>query len=163
MHRKALPSDFDFFYALYMHPAVNPYLLYEWMDATAFQPIYEDLLRQGVLYVYQHEGVPAGMFKLVRLLHRTAHVAYMGGVAVDPQFAGQGLGAKLIQEVLDLGKTLGLRRIELSAALNNERAIRLYEKMGFEKEGILRQYTWLISENRFLDEVLMSFLYEGNV
>jgi putative acetyltransferase len=64
----------------------------------------------------------------------------------------------MLEEILALGRERGLLRIELSTATINERAIRLYEKMGFEKEGILRKYTYLKSEDRFLDEVLMAVL-----
>jgi putative acetyltransferase len=34
----------------------------------------------------------------------------------------------------------------------------LYEHAGFEKEGVLRKYTHLQSDDRFLDEVLMSYI-----
>jgi putative acetyltransferase len=160
MNRQAETADLEFFYRLYMHPAVNPFLLYEYMDAEAFAPIFEDLLRQKVLYVFEYAGQSAGMFKLIPLTHRTSHVAYLGGFAVDPDFAGRGLGTLMLQDVLKLGQSRGFKRLELSAAVGNERAIQLYEKMGFEREGILRQYTWLKSEGRILDEVLMAYLYK---
>jgi len=51
-----------------------------------------------------------------------------------------------------------LRRIELSVAHINEKAIRLYEKTGFQKEGVLRDYCWLKSENRYMDEVMMAYI-----
>jgi len=35
----------------------------------------------------------------------------------------------------------------------------LYEKAGFVKEGVLKKYTWLKNENKFLDEVMMAYLY----
>ena len=38
------------------------------------------------------------------------------------------------------------------------KAIRLYEKAGFEKEGVLRKYSRMKNENIFLDEVMMSWL-----
>jgi RimJ/RimL family protein N-acetyltransferase len=65
----------------------------------------------------------------------------------------------MMQEILSVGKEMNLLRIELSTACINEKAISLYEKAGFAKEGILRKYTWLKSENRFLDEVMMAYLY----
>lgn len=43
MTQKADNNDFNFIYELYMHPQVNPYLLYELMDAGNFEPIYKDL------------------------------------------------------------------------------------------------------------------------
>lgn len=160
MIRKATPSDFEFIYGLYFHPNVNPFLLYEQMDAPAFQPVFNDLLEKEVLYVFEHEGQNAGMSKLVPLAYRTDHIAYLGGVAMHPDFAGKGLGEKMVGEILQLAKQSGFLRIELSTATINERAIRLYEKTGFQKEGVLRRYCHLKSEGRFLDEVLMSCLLE---
>lgn len=159
MTRAALPSDFAFVHGLYMHPQVNPYLLYEPMDSLAFQPIFDQLCDAGVLFVFEHQGAPVGMFKFVRQEHRCDHIAYLGGLAIDPAHSGKGFGNLMMREIVALGAQLGLRRIELSTAVTNDKAIALYEKHGFQKEGILRNYTHLKSENRFLDEVMMSLLY----
>jgi len=160
MIRKATPSDFDFIFGLYFHPDINPFLLYEQQDAAGFQSIFNDLIEKDILYVFEYNGQKAGMFKLVPLTYRTDHIAYLGGVAIHPDFAGKGLGAEMIRSVLVLAKQSGLLRIELSTATINERAIRLYEKAGFQKEGVLRRYTHLKSEGLFLDEVLMSCLLD---
>jgi putative acetyltransferase len=160
MIRIAQPADFDFTYELYMHPQVNPFLLYELMGRDEFKPIFEDLLDKGVKFLYGNEENPwIGMFKLVPLTHRTDHIAYLGGLAIHPDFSGKGHGRQMIREILAHAKQQGLLRIELSTATINQKAIRLYEKMGFEKEGILRKYTHLKKENKFLDEVLMSYLF----
>ena len=158
MIRNATSQDFSFFYRLYMHPEINPYLLYELMDEASFAPIYEELLRSGVLYVFEHQGQSAGMFKFIPLQHRTDHIAYLGGVALAPEFAGQGLALSLFDGVFELAASKQIRRIELSVATHNQRAIRLYERVGFQVEGILKNYTHLKSEGRFIDEQLMARL-----
>lgn len=160
MLRKALPTDFELIYTLYFHPKTNPYLLYEPMDVLAFRPIFDALLGQQVLYLFEHEAMPAGMAKLVPLTYRTDHIVYLGGVAIHPDHAGKGWGAQMLREVLALARQSGFLRVELSTAITNERAIRLYEKSGFQKEGILRRYCHLKSEGRFLDEVMMACLLD---
>jgi L-phenylalanine/L-methionine N-acetyltransferase len=160
MIRPATTGDFSFIYSLYMHPEINPFLLYEPMNTEIFRPIFDELIVDDVLYVYYAQDVPTGMFKLVQLKHRTAHIAYLGGVAIDPIFAGKSYGASMLQEIIALGSSMNLRRIELSTATHNRRAISLYEKLGFQAEGVLRNYTYLKNENRYIDEVLMSYLYE---
>lgn len=140
MIKKAAQDDFDFIYGLYMHPRVNRFLLYEMMDAAAFRPIFDELLSDDVLYVYETDGVPTGMFKLVPLKHRASHVAYLGGLAIHPAFSGKGHGKILMREILSLGKQMGFLRIELGVETANTKAIGLYEKAGFEKEGVLRKY-----------------------
>jgi L-phenylalanine/L-methionine N-acetyltransferase len=159
MTRNITQADFDYIYNLYMHPSVNQFLLYEKMDKQAFQPIFDDLLAQNVIYIFSEEGQDIGMFKFIPLKHRNCHMAYLGGVAIDPNCAGKGFGSKMFDEIIEIGHKFGLKRIELSVATFNEKAIKLYEKHGFVAEGILRNYTYLVSENRYFDEQLMSYLY----
>ncbi len=158
MVRHAVSEDFDFIYALYFHPDINPFLLYEMMEKTDFQDIFDDLLSKNCLYIFEDAEQQVGMFKLVPLTYRTSHIAYLGGVAIHPQYSGRGFGVQMMNEILALSQQKGFLRIELSAATMNEKAIHLYEKVGFQKEGILSRYTYLKSKNQFLDEVLMSYL-----
>jgi len=161
MIRKATTSDFDFIYSLYMHPQINPYLLYEMMDVAEFKPIFDELFNKDVLYIFEDNNTAVGMFKLVPLLYRNTHIAYLGGLAIHPSFAGKGHGLTMLNEITAYAKQQGFLRVELSVATINEKAIRLYEKVGFVKEGIFRKYTYLKSENRFLDEVMMAWLSES--
>ena len=158
MIRKITEKDFDFIYELYMHPQVNMYLLYEPMSTDEFKDIFTDLLNKEIIYVFEDNGIAAGMFKLIPLTYRASHIAYLGGLAIHPVFGGKGLGLAMLKEILAYAKNQGFLRIELSVAAINEKAIRLYEKAGFEKEGVLRKYTHLEKENKFLDEILMSWL-----
>ena len=159
MIRLATPEDFDFTFNLYMHPDVNPFLLYERMDKASFTPIFQDLTANNLLYIYTASHELTGMFKFIHQKHRNAHVAYLGGLAIHPSFFGKGYGFTMMQEIIELGTSKKLHRIELSTAVTNVKAITLYEKSGFEKEGTLRKYTYLKSENKFVDEVMMSYLY----
>ena len=159
MIRLAGKEDFNFIYGCYMHPQVNPYLLYEEMDAESFQPIFDSLLQQGIKYIYGIDKESIGMFKLIPLLHRNHHVTYLGGLAIHPSFSGKGEGRKMLEAIIQLAGERGFLRIELSVAATNEKAIQLYEKVGFEKEGMLRKCTHLKSEGRFNDEVMMALIF----
>ena len=159
MARSITATDFDFIYSLYMHPQVNPWLLYEPMDAAAFKPVFEDLLSKNILYIFEAEGRPVGMFKFIQQPYRNHHIAYLGGLGIHPEFTGKGYGQQMMTEIVALGKTMGIVRIELTVATINEKAITLYEKNGFVKEGVLRKFTHLVKEDRFIDEVMMSYLY----
>lgn len=162
MIQQATSNDLTFFYDLYMHPEVNPFLLYEKMDVASFEPIFHELVDNHLLYIFKVQNEPVGMFKFIPLKHRNLHIAYLGGLAIDPQHNGRGYGALMMQEIIDLGKSRGFLRIELSTAVSNTRAIHLYEKCGFKKEGVLQKYTYLKSENRFVDEVMMAYLYPSS-
>lgn len=156
MVRAAVPEDFLFVYHLYMDESVNPFLLYEPMTEEEFAPVYEDLLSKGIKFIYLHEGIVVGMYKLVRFTYRSAHVAYLGGVAIHPAYAGQGHGEKMLTAMLEQASSEGILRIELTADTFNDRAIKLYRKLGFREEGVLKKYTYLASEKKYLDEVLMA-------
>ena len=119
MLRPATIADFDFFYEMYMHPQINPFLLYEILEKKDFKPIFKDLLRQKIIFTFHEtpDSGAVGMCKIVQLLHRTAHIAYLGGVAIRPDHAGKGLGEKMMLDILEVGKQRGLRRIELSTAV----------------------------------------------
>lgn len=158
MIRKVTAQNFEFVYGLYMHPQINPFLLYEMMDAETFKPIFEDLFRKELLYIFEEKNTAVGMFKLIPLMHRNTHIAYLGGVAIDPLFGGQGHGLNMVRAIIKYAEEQGFLRVELSVASVNEKAIRLYQKAGFKKEGLLKKYTYLKSENRFLDEVMMAWI-----
>ena len=53
------------------------------------------------------------------------------GVALLPAFRGRGLGERLMGTTLTAAGTFGLRRVELTVRGDNDRAIRLYERLGF--------------------------------
>lgn len=163
MLRNATAADFPFFYGLYMHPQVNPWLLYEPMDEGEFGPIYVNLLSQACLYVCEQNGEAVGMCKLLPMPYRNSHVLYLGGVAVDPAHVGKGYGQAMLQEILTWAQQRGFLRIELTVASFNNKAITLYKKAGFVEEGVLRQFTYLKSQDRIIDEVLMSYLIDRNM
>jgi putative acetyltransferase len=63
------------------------------------------------------------------------------GMAVHDDFQGRGVGSALMAAMLDLADNwLGLRRIEMEVWADNAQAVHLYEKFGFEVEGVGRQY-----------------------
>ncbi len=158
MIRKATTKDFEFIYELYMHPQINPYLLYEQMDTLAFLPIFEELVSKQVLFVYEDETKQIGMCKLVPQQHRNAHIIYLGGVGIQVSQSGKGHGLNMLQEIKTYASNSNFSRIELSVATINVRAVHLYEKAGFVKEGIMKNFTYLKEEDTFLDEVLMACL-----
>jgi putative acetyltransferase len=58
------------------------------------------------------------------------------GMMVRDDWQGKGIGTALMQAIVDLAdKWLNLYRLELDVYTDNEPAIRLYKKFGFEIEG----------------------------
>jgi L-phenylalanine/L-methionine N-acetyltransferase len=66
---------------------------------------------------------------------RRRHVGSIG-MAVCDDWQGKGVGTALMQAAIDLAdKWLNLMRLELEVYVDNEPAIRLYKKFGFQIEG----------------------------
>lgn len=65
------------------------------------------------------------------------------GLAVHDEWQGKGVGTALMRAGVDFAdRWLNLTRLELEVYVDNEPAIRLYERLGFEREGVLRQYAF---------------------
>jgi GNAT-family acetyltransferase (TIGR03103 family) len=54
-------------------------------------------------------------------------------LAVDPQTSRPGIGEALVRRLADLMKQAGAARLDLSVLHDNEQAIALYERLGFER------------------------------
>jgi L-phenylalanine/L-methionine N-acetyltransferase len=61
------------------------------------------------------------------------------GMSVSREHRRHGIGASLLQALFTWTKGAGVSRVELEVFENNDAAIRLYERMGFEHEGRRRQ------------------------
>ncbi|AWW39490.1 GNAT family N-acetyltransferase [Streptomyces cadmiisoli] len=76
---------------------------------------------------------------------------------IGPRGRGRGLGTEATRLIVGHGfEQLGLHRIELAAYGTNHRALRVYEKVGFVREGVRREAAW--RDGEWVDEVLMAVL-----
>ncbi len=60
---------------------------------------------------------------------------YIANIAVATKSQGCGIGNLLMQRILEVAKSENCVEITLEVRVSNERAIRLYEKFGFEIEA----------------------------
>ena len=87
---------------------------------------------------------------------RRRHVGSIA-ISVSEAWQGKGVGKALMQAGVDLAdKWLNLTRLELEVYADNEAAIRLYERFGFEREGVLRQHAF--RDGRYVDSIMMGRL-----
>lgn len=82
-----------------------------------------------------------------------AHVGVLG-MGLRPDWRGRGLGAELMAAALEASRRCGLERVELAVFADNERAQRLYAKMGFVVEGVQSRRAKI--DGRYRDEILMA-------
>lgn len=87
---------------------------------------------------------------------RRRHAAGLG-MAVRDDWHGRGVGTALMAACINLADNwLNIRRLELEVYVDNEPAIRLYKKFGFEIEGRLVDYAYRNGE--FVDAYVMARL-----
>lgn len=85
-----------------------------------------------------------------------AHIGSLG-IGVLAAYRGQGIGKALMNTALENAKLKGLTRIELTVRENNKPAIALYEKMGFEKEGIHKNGVCI--DGKYENHIFMALLW----
>ncbi|MEM1266726.1 MAG: GNAT family N-acetyltransferase [Pseudomonadota bacterium] len=106
--------------------------------------------------VAEREGRVIGFLTLYRNQHRRGHSAALG-MAVDSAFAGQGCGGTLLGAATDhADRWLLVSRLELTVFADNDRAIRLYERHGFEAEG--RHRGFALRDGELVDAIAMARL-----
>jgi len=68
---------------------------------------------------------------------------YMVGVQMRPSLTGKGMGTEVIATIVDFGKkTYNFNELYLLVAKFNERAIKIYERLGFE---VTEEFTWFVN------------------
>jgi aminoglycoside 6'-N-acetyltransferase len=78
-------------------------------------------------------------------------------IMIDPEHHGNGYGPEALRAVIDHFIAAGHHRFTIDPSVDNERAIRTYEKTGFKRIGIAREYEELTPGKRS-DGLLMDLL-----
>ena len=87
---------------------------------------------------------------------RRRHVGVVG-MSVHDDFQRRGIGSALTAALVDVADNwLDLKRLELTVYVDNEPAIRLYRKFGFEVEGTCRGYAF--RDGQYVDAFAMARL-----
>lgn len=84
---------------------------------------------------------------------RLAHRGSLG-MGILPDYRNKGLGQKLLAKAIEKAKEFGLEKIELNVYTSNVNAIKLYRKMGFTEEGLIKKYRKL--DSRYFDCLVMA-------
>jgi RimJ/RimL family protein N-acetyltransferase len=114
----------------------------EWLQKVSMW----DPWRDGHLYMAIIENttgkfVGGAALQDVRLPHNRAELSIS---IYDPEDRGKGYGGDAVLVLLRVGfHILGLNSIYLDTMEDNERAIHLYEKIGFKRVGILRETEYM--------------------
>ena len=137
------------------HPfPVNREMEERWYDTILYSNFPTTVL--GIEHQIDNILIGIVLLRNIHQLHRHCEFAiYLG----DKNYKGQGLSKEATCAALAFAfDQLGLQRVYLQVLEHNQIAIKLYQKLGFKQEGILRQSVY--KDGQFRNELMMSMLKE---
>ena len=110
--------------------------------------------KKSMMFVARHNGKIVGLAAYRSMPRRFSHRADIG-ISILKDYWGNKIATRLIETMLDFAQNVARSKvISLEVATDNIRAIRLYEKFGFEKIGLFKKYFKVVDE--FLDAYIMT-------
>lgn len=90
-----------------------------------------------ILGAFDDNARLAGVVSLSReSFAKRAHKAILWGMYVRPEFRREKLGTQLVNALIAIARAWGdVEQVVLTAATRNQRAVRLYESLGFKSYG----------------------------
>jgi RimJ/RimL family protein N-acetyltransferase len=158
--RPSTPKDFDGFYeCLAAICRERRYLsMTEPPPKDAARSFIEEARRRGKLQCVALSGpVVVGWCDITP--HAFEGFRHCGrlGMGIAAGFRGRGIGRRLLEATVHRAREAGLTRVELEVFSSNVSAIRLYERSGFEHDGVHRHGR--IIDGRVEDVLLMGRLF----
>lgn len=149
-------DDIDFIHQMMNNPDIMKFWFQE-----AYKPkaqLEEEYLKykddnHARQFILEKDGVKLGMVALfgIEHVHRKAEFAIM----IDPAYQGHGYASKATHLTINYAfSTLNLNKLYLVADAINEKAIHVYEKVGFNLEARLKD-EYFVNGN-YHDSVIMS-------
>jgi RimJ/RimL family protein N-acetyltransferase len=142
----------------------DPYALAMWsgnagfswpFDASQLVGFHAAESERRVLVATEADGTPVGHLGLKP--DRRGWSARLGLLVVSPLRRGRGYGATMIHDALAIAfKELSVHRVDLGVYTQNTGAIALYERLGFQREGVQREVT--LVKDQWWSSLTMSLL-----
>ena len=108
-------------------------------------------------FVATKDGVVVGWCDIRRNGRDTDARCGTLGMGIIPGYRDRGLGRRLIETTLEAARASGIHRVELHVNADNSRAIALYEKAGFVREGVAREAVKI--DDRYIDSIRMAKIF----
>lgn len=124
---------------------------------AAFIKMVEETERNLFIAAYDGERqIGNAMLECVNERKKTRHRANFA-ISILKDYWGQGIGRKLMEEIIEVAKEAEYEQIELEVVATNERAIRLYESFGFELCG-KHPRGFKLKDGTYVDMLLMTLM-----
>lgn len=108
--------------------------------------------------VMEVDGVPVGTIGLLSIDRKNSKAEYYVAMG-ETAYKGKGVAKEASRMILKYGfEELELNRIYLFTEIDNIAAQKLFEKVGFTREGVIRQD--IVSHSKYVDRVAYGYLKE---
>jgi len=111
----------------------EPYETFAELSALYDEHIHDQRERR---FVVELDGEKTGLVELVEIDHVHRRAEFQ--IVIAPEYQGRGLAARATRLAMDYGfNVLNLYKLYLLVDRENDRAVRIYKKLGFKPEGEL--------------------------
>jgi len=110
-----------------------------------------DCLQRNYYCLIQELNQETSGFAIQSISLEEAHLLNIG---IKEEFRGKGLGEDILNKVIIFSGSIGCRKVFLEVRVSNNKAISLYQKEGFKKVDIRRNYYQLGEERE--DALIMT-------
>ncbi len=97
-------------------------------------------------FVYEKNGETVGFYIISKILDEVEIYT----IAVDELYRGQKIASNMLEHLINFSKEMKVSKIWLEVSTKNMPAINLYEKFGFEKIRLRKNYYSLTNEDAFI-------------
>lgn len=109
--------------------------------------------------IIEADGVPVGTIGLLSIDRKNSKAEYYIAMG-ETAYKGKGVAKEASRLILQYGfEELGLNRIYLYTEIDNIAAQKLFERVGFIKEGVVRQD--ILSHGKYVDRIVFGYLREA--
>ena len=97
-------------------------------------------------FVYEKNGETVGFYIISKILDEVEIYT----IAVDELHRGQKIASNMLEHLINFSKEMKVSKIWLEVSTKNMPAINLYEKFGFEKIRLRKNYYSLTNEDAYI-------------
>lgn len=112
-------------------------IIVDWPLSEAGEAYFKEICSDSkqCCLIAEVDGQPAGYVtgSEKEFDYRKSRYVELNNMGVSPEFRSHGLGARLVEEFKRWAKEHGYERIYVTAYFKNEKAVKFYERCGFEK------------------------------
>lgn len=103
---------------------------------------------EGSMKLLWKDNEPIGLIKIEKEIEEGQEIAFIGPIAILPEYQGRGLGRNLLRTGIIYGKEKGFAFTELTVSAENSKAADLYLSEGFNKVQVMICYNIKLNETK---------------